>query len=320
MISWLSVRAEADEVAPLPPKMEPQAAEEIAGQFHDALAKGLRAGGLKVTAPAKVRARVSAGCDEGACVREAEGSLKAHRVATAKVSSVGKNYTIEVRLYSGNQLQTRSTGRCDICTLAEALQTTVKAATEVGSRGEEPPMETMPVLPAPKVQPQPKPRVELLPKKPAKARMQPAPEPPRVAERPIEPPVAQPPPKVPLETAIAPIASPREPWPMWPAIVTGAVGVVGLGAGIALLAMNGKYTDCRGDPRADFRNCANIYDTGKAGGALAAMGGASLVASGVLFYLHFASKPSERSSAGVERFTVAPLVEGGAVVGAAGRF
>ena len=128
--------ASADDLVPLVPKMDPPAAAERLTQFHDALAQGLKAGGASVMPAATVRAKLklgleNAGCDEGPCLQTNAALLGGIRMATARVSSVGKNYTIEVRLFRGNVQIAKTTGRCDVCTNVEAVQTLQRLATEV---------------------------------------------------------------------------------------------------------------------------------------------------------------------------------------------
>ncbi len=296
--------ARADTVVPLVPKLDPPAAAERITQFHDALAQGLKAGGLTVSDPAAVRAKLklgveNAGCDEGPCVATNLGLVGGKRCATARITSVGKNYTIDVRLFSGGKLVTKSTGRCDICTNTEAVQTLVKLATEVGSKGEEPPTPTPVPVPVPRPEP-------------------------KVVPKPVPKPVPTPTPApTPTPTGTdqptGPVPAKRV-WPLWPGIVAAGAGVVGLAVGIPLIAIDGKGTNCRGDARPDNRNCQDLVSTKGGGWTLTAMGIASLAASGVLFYLHFSSKPSEQRKATVERFSFAPLPEGGVALGASGRF
>lgn len=293
--------ASADEVAPLVPKMDPPSAAERIIQFHDALAQGLKAGGLTVVPPATVRSKLklgieNAGCDETACVQTALALVGVTRIATAKVSAVGKNYTVEVKLWSGTKLLAKASGRCDICTNMEAVQTVVKIATEVGSKGEEPPGPAPTPTPTPAPAPTPSPA-------PAPA---PAPAPtPAPSPKPDQPPGPQPAKRV---------------WPLWPAIVAGGVGVVGIVVGAPLVAIDGNGTNCRGDARPDNRNCADLYKTAGGGWTLTAMGIAGLATSGVLLYLHLSTRPKEGRSASIETLAVTPVPEGGVMVGAGGRF
>jgi len=187
--------ASADDLVPLVPKMDPPAAAERLTQFHDALAQGLKAGGASVMPAATVRAKLklgleNAGCDEGPCLQTNAALLGGIRMATARVSSVGKNYTIEVRLFRGNVQIAKTTGRCDVCTNVEAVQTLQRLATEVGSKAEEPPPPVHNVVqPPPRVEPQPKPE-------------------PKVEPRPIH---DQPP---------GPAPTPARVWPLWPVLLS----------------------------------------------------------------------------------------------------
>lgn len=290
--------AAADQLVPLVPKMDPAPVAERLIQFHDALAQGLKAGGAEVMPAPSVRARLklgveNAGCDEGPCLQTNASLLGSSRLATAKVSAVGKNYTFELRIYRGNIQVARTSGRCDICNNAEAVQTLQRLATELGGKAEEPPAVT-----PPPPEPRPSPKAEPGPK----------PVPPPVEPRPV---VDQPPGPAPKKRA----------WPLWPAILTASLGVVGIAVGAPLVAIDGNGTNCRGEPREDLRNCQDLYATAAGGWTLTGLGLGSLAASGVLFYLHFSSKPKEQPRAAtLDRFSFAPLPEGGIAFGAAGRF
>jgi hypothetical protein len=216
-------------------------------------------------------------------------------VVSANIKSVGKNYTIEVRLYSGGKVVNKSTGRCDICTFSEAVAATSKVATEVGSKGETPP----PTEPRPPVKPKPVPKLA----QPRPPQDQPKP------DEPARPPVTEKP---------AP-AQVKKPWPLWPGVVLAGVGVVGLAAGIPLIAIDGDGTNCSGEPLPNYAHCADLYSTGAGGWVLTGIGVAALAASGVMFYLHFSSKPKE-APARIQSFMISPIAEGGVVIGASGRF
>lgn len=292
------------EVAPLVPQMTPAKAAEIIVQFHEALANGLKKGGMSVMAPTTVRDRLklgveNAGCFEGGCLQTAYSMLGAKSAVTAKVDTVGKNYTIEVRYYSGNAVVAKSAGRCDICNVAEALAATERVATEVGSKGEEPP----PDQPAPTPTPTPAPTPT------------PTPTPPTAAPTPAPTPTPTPTP-----APTRPRAEKRQ-WPLWPGITLAAVGVVGIAVGAPLIAIDGKGTNCvGGDPLPDKSNCADLYNTATGGWLLTVMGIGALAGSGVMFYLHFTSKPKEKERAGIEHFAIVPTSDGGAMLGASGRF
>ncbi len=68
------------DVTPLIPHIEPPAAAERIIQFHEALAQGLRKGGLTVQDPKAVRAQLklgveNGGCSQGPCVKTTWGIL-----------------------------------------------------------------------------------------------------------------------------------------------------------------------------------------------------------------------------------------------------
>lgn len=63
--------------------------------------------------------------------------------------------------------------------------------------------------------------------------------------------------------------------------MSGAGGVASLAAGITLLALDDRYT-CDREPKRLM--CEYRYRTGTAGAVFTALGGASMVASAVLFY------------------------------------
>jgi hypothetical protein len=295
---WAGTAA-AEDLVPLVPKLDPPAAGERLTQFHDALAQGLKAGGAPVMPAATVRARLklgleNAGCDEGPCVQMNAGLVGSNRLATARVSSVGKNYTIEVRLFRGHAQTAKAIGRCDVCTHTEAIQTLERLATDLGSKAEEPPA-PLPVVP----RPAPRPTVAI-PAAPTPAPTSP------IVDQPPGPPAAKP--RIPL----------------WPALVAAGVGVVGIAVGAPLIAIDGNGTNCRGDARPDKRNCQDLYATAGGGWTLTILGAMGLAASAVLFPLHFMPNrprtPSDQPGATVHRLSFAPLPEGGAVVGASGRF
>ncbi|MCC6746842.1 MAG: hypothetical protein IT371_04235 [Deltaproteobacteria bacterium] len=301
--------ARGEDLAPLPPKMEPAKAGEIVARFHDALGKGLRSGGMKIVDPSAVRTKLRAaaegGCFEGACVSAAQGTLGTSRAATAKISTAGKNYSIEVRIYKGATVIGKGTGTCDICTLTEALEATSKVATDVSAKAEEPPD----VAPGPVPSPTPTPTPAPVAPKPTPT---PAPTPAPVQPAPTPTPVAPPTPAGP--------AAARTPWPIWPAILTLGLGAAGLGVGIPFLILDGRYTKCRGGAPIPplGHNCEELYKTALPGWIATGAGIASLTASGVFFYLYFSSKGSERP--GVKQVSFLPRSEGGLVFGASGTF
>jgi hypothetical protein len=96
------------------------------------------------------------------------------------------------------------------------------------------------------------------------------------------------------------------------------MGIVGVAIGVPLIAIDGKGIDCEVPDRID--KCKNIVSTAAGGWVLTSMGIAALGASGVLFYLHFTSKPKEQTTANVGLLTVNPIPNGGVVLSASGRF
>lgn len=113
---------------------------------------------------------------------------------------------------------------------------------------------------------------------------------------------------------------PRGPFPLWPALVSAGVGVVGLGVGLPLLAIHDKGANCEGPTLPNYANCDSIYNTNGGGWALTAIGLAGVVGTGVLLYFYFTS-PEEAATAstGIQTVGLTPL-EGGAAFGLTGRF
>jgi hypothetical protein len=231
-------------------------------------------------------------------VSQARQALGAERAGTLEVNAVGKNYAIEVRLFSGSELVTSVQQRCDICTMAEALQTVERAASAAAGK-----------LKA--SVPSPKPG-EPGPAGASKQAVSPGDEDSGSAQA-----------GTPGSSMAGASLQRGRSWPLWPGIVAGGAGLTALAIGIPLVAIDGNGTNCRGEPRSDYRNCEDLYDTAAGGWVLTTMGLAGLTASGVLFYLHFTSKPDERATeqrASVEWINAAPLPDGGVAVGAGGRF
>jgi hypothetical protein len=134
LLSGLSHRAQAAPLAPLVPEVEPARAEEMVVRYQQALAKGLGKGGLAAQEVAGIRKKlgdsVKDGCAVGPCVAAAQARLGIVQVGTAAIKAVGKNYSIEVRVFDGNRLVARAEGRCDICTTSEALDALEEVATK----------------------------------------------------------------------------------------------------------------------------------------------------------------------------------------------
>jgi len=311
----VSTTAQAQQVAPLVPKFSPAKVDALVIRFHEAMGKGLRTGGLQVISPKTVRSRMNigvtnAGCFEGACLSNARSLLGLNRLATTKVEVVGKSYTIEVRLYQGSTLMGSGKGHCDICTVTEAVGTMAKVATELGTRTEEPPTDSPGIRAAPK------------PKAKAKAKAKP------VAKRKPKPkrkPVVKPKPRVvKVDDPDQKTDEVTRPWPLWPALVAGGVGLVGLGVGIPLVALDGEGAVCRG-PANDLKtNCSELYNTGTAGWLMTGLGLAAHGAGAVLTILHLTvhgpSDEPEKQEAGIQSVVFSPSPSGGFILGASGRF
>jgi hypothetical protein len=278
------------------PKLSPPQPPEIVDRFHEALADGMKNGGLSPMSVAAVRKGLKlpphgGGCSGGPCVAAAVAALgHTRRYATASVDVQGKNYQITVQMFSGRNATAKATGRCDICTLSEAVRVMTKVTGEAASKA----LAAPPPKPAPKPKAAPKPEVPPE-KKPAAAGE-------KVTPKPL-PEVPPPPPPS------------RRSWPLWPALASLGLGVAGLAAGIPLLALDGEPTNCIGEPRPDARNCADLYSTAGGGWALTGVGITALTASGVFFYLHFSRGGTERST----QVSLRPL-DGGMVLSASGSF
>jgi len=107
--------------------------------------------------------------------------------------------------------------------------------------------------------------------------------------------------------------------PLWPGLVAGGVGIVGLAVGIPLVAINGKYTNCRSGTRGEKYDCADIYKTAAGGWTFTVIGIAGIVSSAILIPLHLRSTAKEKPRAHLDHLAVMPSSEG-VVLGAGGRF
>lgn len=276
-----AVSAAPPRIAPLAPTFSPEKAKEIVNRFHDAIAQGLKAAKIPTLRTRDVRAKSPRPCGAVACAEQARGRLGVSHVVYGRIDTVGKNYTVELRLQPGD---VRVAGRCDICTLMEALGTTRKLATKLGADNRA----TLLATAAPAIA-----KKRPVAKKPAVAAK-------KVVKKPAvatKPPVERKPPPTPVTTpSPAASSSASAQWPLWPSLVAAGVGVVGLAVGIPLLSMDGDFTNCRGTAMPDGRNCEDRYATSGGGWAFTAMGIAGLATSGVLFYLYLRSQ-GERKTA-----------------------
>jgi hypothetical protein len=287
-------------IAPLLPQVNPRQPSEITNRFHQALATGAAQTTWRALDAAQVRSQLgdkTSSCAAGACVGAALRSLERDYGLTAQVDIVGKNYTIEVAAYRRTKQVRRATGRCDICTLREALGKTTELAQKVcsqltpatrsGAAAAGPDASSRTAAPAPK--------------EPTKSTKQTPPKQTKRRRRPAEP--------------------ADKGWPLWPALAAGGAAALALSIGIPLLVVDGNGTDCRGSPRPDNRNCERVYSTAGGGWVMTSFGLASLAASGVLLYLHLRGEPEERRAAEhtLWQLSVVPS-ERGVVVGAGGTF
>jgi hypothetical protein len=294
----------AERVAALVPQTRPLAATEVRDRFHEAITRGLQSGGDDVVPAAEVRLRLGAvtemlECDGGvACVASVVQALRVARVVAADIDISGKDYTIKLRLIdpSGREL-TKVDELCDICTVKEADEAVVRAATKLATAARALAAEVKPEAPLAPTPP-PKPEVAVKPEQP----------PPHVEETP--PPVTRP---APSDAVTAPVLQPEKkgfPWrPV--AIASLAAGVVGLAVGIPLLAIDGDPTCNKPNPRV---SCPNVYNTVGGGAAMLTFGIAGLAASGVLFYFDHRARNKPHPSV-----VVIPTA-GGAFVSTGGHF
>lgn len=338
MIASVASPASAQEVAPLVPLFEPAMAGELILRFHEAMSSGLRTGGLKVMSPQTVREQLklgveNAGCFEGVCLDNARSLLNIERLAVAKVTVDGKNYGIEVRMFKGRALLGSGTGRCEICTLSEAVETMTRVSEELGTRTEEPeePDAPKPAVPTPRpatVKPRPALPPATTPTSPGPATKPTPAAAPKPAPKAV---VTKPPAAKPAPASARPVASktekpepvepsPRRPFPLWPGATLGAAGLAAVGAGIALLVIDGKGVKCHGPSQPDDRNCVEIYNTDTGGWVLTGLGAAAIAGAGALLYFHLSSRPKEESRAGISNLSFGPTSDGGLVFSAGGRF
>jgi hypothetical protein len=290
----------APHTAALVPLVKPPAAPELRDRFHEAVTRGLQAGGEEVLGAAEVRLRLGASeemlaCSgPGACVARIAQNLHIDRAVASEIDANGKDYVIKLRLLDavGRELA-KVDEPCDICTVKEADDAVARAATKLAAAAKALPAETAP---------------------PATVE---TPPPPKVETPPPAPKVETPPPVVAAPTPEpAPVTPQREQQKMFPwravAITSLVVGVVGIAIGAPLVAIDGNPTCNLPNPRTA---CSDVYNTIGGGAAMLTFGIAGVAASGVLFYFdHRARKRAAAASV-----AVTPLV-GGAQLTAGGRF
>jgi hypothetical protein len=306
--------AKAEPVAPLVPVFKPAKADELVSRFHDALAAGLAGGGVQVISSAVVRKKADRPCASSRCAHAYANRLKTTQAVGMTVETVGKNYTYSLRLFPARKPAVE--GRCDICTLMEAVRKTKQLAQSLAVK-----IKSEAAAPAKAAVKKAAVKKAAVKKAPAKAPLDAETPPDQLAPKKA----ATGAPK--KETTEQPRTETRRSrWPLWPALVASGVGVVGLAVGIPLLSMDGDPTNCRGTPRPDGRNCADLYATAGPGWAFTAMGLAGAVTAGVLFYLYLRSPNAEASKkASSPKVGWLPQLKSSAdgrswVIGAVGRF
>ncbi|MFH1131853.1 MAG: hypothetical protein V1754_10995 [Pseudomonadota bacterium] len=312
LVLGLEMSALAEKVMPLVPKMDPVMAEELVARFHDALAEGLQGGGLDVEASETVRLALKdslggAGCAEGSCIAQAQNSTGSNRVGTAEIRVVGKNYTIEVRVFRGEKLEAKVMGRCDICTLREALKSVVDLGKEAGLNVKSvDTAEPRPVLePEPAEKTQPPESVAPSPK-PQTPNLKPQAIPPKPSAAILESPFGE------EKNAT------QKDWKFWTGVAAAGAGVLGIIIGAPLLAINGNYTNCDDRPLDDKYRCKDIHDTAAGGVVLTGAGIMALTASGVLLYLHY--RPEIVEGLGLQGISLLPITDRSMAFGVRGFF
>ncbi|MBK6848530.1 MAG: hypothetical protein IPG96_13720 [Proteobacteria bacterium] len=268
-------------------------------------------------------ASARAPCASARCAATVQRALFVERAATARIGVVGRNYTIAVELYRGTLLEGSETGRCDVCTVAEAITATstiaqrAGEAASAGTGGQGPaatllqPAESPPIEVKGDARPAPKPAARR-----ASAAARSAARRARRATRAPDGPTAT--------EAARPASLPHR-WPLWPALAATGMAAVGLAIGLPLIAIDGQGTDCRGPARPDHRNCERLYATAGGGWVMTTVGLASLASAGALLYLYLAprrvpSGPGAPVARGIlERLRVTPAA-GGLLVGGGGAF
>lgn len=247
--------------AVLPPEITPPLATAVAERYRAAVEMGLTHAAVLTLGAAQTdqqRLATVGDCRTPSCVGRLAGALSAAWVFLPSLRFVGRNYKLrlELRDPKGHLVEEREEA-CDICTLSEVMEKAQAMALQAGGALRR--------------------RQEALrpPEEPPRRKARPSPVPPRRKVRPQERPVPRPPKVVPKPR---PRPKPSLPQAAW---MSGSMGLASLVAGVTLLALDGRTT-C--DETPGRLKCPYRYGTGTAGAAFTALGGASMVASGVLFY------------------------------------
>jgi hypothetical protein len=289
--------AQAIRAAALPPQLKgTDTSPELRNKFEDAVVRGLATlngpagpnGELgEVMTAAATRARLgdelSACAGTPACLPRAVASLGVNRLFATDLSINGKTYTMSLKLYDrqGHEL-THADDTCDICTVHEAEEAVTKAAARLAAVAR-----TLPIDAS-----APPPLVGSTPAHPAETSS--------VPPSPMQPPplTAGPPVVVRHERRHVP----------WRGLAFGslALGVVGIGAGVPLLVIDGRPTCNLPDPS---HSCPHVYNTAGGGATLVALGAIGLIGSVPLFYFDWRS---------THRPVTALSLRGGPLAGGAG--
>jgi len=281
----------------------------------------------------KKRGRRYRKCFNWKCQNEIGLVFKAHKVLATKFYKLGSQCVVVANLYDiATSVAERSTtikGNCDQDALAYAIE---KIPPKLGGRRAKKKAQAAPppVVVVKKTPPPPKKKVvakkktlkkKTLKKKKAKVvKTVKGPAPLPVAKKTVKKKKLKKKRKKKLKLSIKKRA-PRRPIPLWPSLVAAGVGVLGLGVGIPLIAIDGTGTDCIGNPLPNDMHCQTLLDTKIAGWVITGVGIAALANSGALLALHLAIRPKEEpSNRVVQALTIMPTTDGGFMLGALGRF
>lgn len=287
--------------AVLPPDITPPLSPVVSARFRAAVEAGLTQAAVATIPSADTeqqRLATVGACRTSDCLGRLATGLRVAWIFSPSVVRAGKNYKLRITLFDPKGAVTVDRAdSCDICTLSEAVSRLRTLSQEAGAE-----------LRRRHVQ-QPRPD-------PPRRKVAPRPEPPRRKIRPTPP---RPPVRPPPARVVPPPPAPLKPRPK-PSIkqaawMSGSLGLVSFVAGATLLGLDGRYT-CEQEPAR--LQCPYRYKTGTAGAVFISLGGAALVASGVLFYYAYFRKTG-RSESPRATLGVAPT-RGGAFANAELRF
>ncbi len=286
-------------VAVLPPKVGDAVSGALNERFRKAACRAFtRAGHLVVaderTGTVLLRHPLWSECRLGPCLEELASDLRADLLVWSLVrrDEVGKNYEYEMRLVDSlGRTRWTDRGRCDICTLGEAVAgfaaLAAKAAAALGPK----PRPVEPRCPAAcgRGRRCRAGKCVAVPRKPAR----------KTLARKLRARPSSPRPARPVARARRPVRRPRPAWlarPPWGqfALVVAGVAAAAAVAGGVLLGIDDEPTCSR--PRADV-TCPERYDTRAAGIGFLTVSALGVVGSAVLGYLwwrHRGERPASR--------------------------